>query len=411
MEAPSKVNHPKWNQLIACIHASDWQAVVAVAGGGSGAISQLLTVPGASRTLLEAIVPYAQTALDGWLGGPMKQACCEQTARAMAMAAWSRGRQLAPDADPCRLVGLGGTASLATDRPKRGPHRIHVAAQTAKVTRSITLKLQKGKRDRSQEESLAASMMLVSLAETLGLDATEITSEIQAQLDEQLLEGEHFKRCEQHADTAWTELLLAQRHCVFISPDDLDTENQVQAPVMPKVVFPGAFNPPHDGHRKMARIAAEQLGHRVAWELSVTNVDKPPLDFVEIAARLRLFQQLSADHQIILTNTPTFREKAELFPSCHFVVGIDTIARIADPRYYNNDPIRRDAALDKLIDSGCRFLVFGRLVLSPREDASEGRFQTLDDMQLPEQLLALCEGVSEEDFRADISSTELRTSQ
>ncbi len=377
--------------------------VAAITGGGSRAISQLLTMPGASRTVLEAVVPYAQAALDEWLGSPVEQSCNQQAARAMAMAAWTRARKLAPDGDPHRLIGLGGTASLATDRSKRGPHRIHVATQTAAATRVISWELQKGKRDRSQEETLAAYLLLVSLAEAIGQD----TSEAQAELDEQLLDGEHFERCEQHAPTAWTELLLGQRQCQFISPEGPGADDRVQAPVMPKVVFPGAFNPPHEGHCQMARIAAKQLGYEVAWELSVSNVDKRSLDYIEIAHRLQLLQQLSADSMIALTTAPTFREKAELFPNCHFVVGIDTIARIADPRYYHDDPAQRDRAIVALADSGSKFLVFGRQNLSrPLGDP----FQTLDDLLLPEQLLAICVGVPEEDFRADISSTELRVS-
>ena len=35
------------------------QLVVAVTGGGSQAIADLLTVPGASATVLEAVVPYS----------------------------------------------------------------------------------------------------------------------------------------------------------------------------------------------------------------------------------------------------------------------------------------------------------------------------------------------------------------
>src|SRR5205823_7907670 len=80
--------------LIEQIHKSGRQLVLAVTGGGSGAISALLQVPGASASVLEAIVPYAATALADWLGGRPDQYCSERTARAMAMAAVERARQL-----------------------------------------------------------------------------------------------------------------------------------------------------------------------------------------------------------------------------------------------------------------------------------------------------------------------------
>ena len=101
-----------------------------VTGGGTTALSRLLGVPGASRTLLEATIPYAQTALTAYLGNTPAQAASSQTARALAMAAFQRARQLtasqgatASDADQGRetpLFGLGASAALVTDRSRRG---------------------------------------------------------------------------------------------------------------------------------------------------------------------------------------------------------------------------------------------------------------------------------------------------
>src|SRR5262249_4183844 len=45
----------------------------------------------------------------------------------------------------------------------------------------------------------------------------------------------------------------------------------------PRSVLPGSFNPLHDGHLLLARVAEEMTGAPVAFEISVTNVDKPPL--------------------------------------------------------------------------------------------------------------------------------------
>ena len=50
-------------QLIDQIHDSPLMVVIAVSGGGVASISDLLLVPGASRTVLEAQVPYSFSAL------------------------------------------------------------------------------------------------------------------------------------------------------------------------------------------------------------------------------------------------------------------------------------------------------------------------------------------------------------
>src|SRR5262245_45817283 len=120
-------------ELTRLIHDSPHRAVIAATGGGARAISVLLAVPGASRSVLEAIVPYSSAALVEWLHGAPEQFCSSHTARQMAMAAYRRAERLrsAEDDATFPVVGLGCTASLASDRPKRGPHRVHVAAQTA----------------------------------------------------------------------------------------------------------------------------------------------------------------------------------------------------------------------------------------------------------------------------------------
>ena len=79
-----------WSRLIAETQASGRQAVLAITGGGTGAIAELLRVPGGSRLLLEAIVPYDPRALAEFLGAAAEQACSGETA--VAMAARARGR-------------------------------------------------------------------------------------------------------------------------------------------------------------------------------------------------------------------------------------------------------------------------------------------------------------------------------
>ena len=49
--------------LVEQIHNAPKMAVIAVSGAGAEALAWLLGVPGASRTVLEAIVPYGQRAM------------------------------------------------------------------------------------------------------------------------------------------------------------------------------------------------------------------------------------------------------------------------------------------------------------------------------------------------------------
>ena len=168
----------------------------------------------------------------------------------------------------------------------------------------------------------------------------------------------------------------------------------------PRCLLPGSFNPVHEGHRRMLATAAGRLGAGTgaaagaAFELAIVNPDKPPLSPEDTAARLAGF---AGDETVWLTRAPTFPEKARIFPGATFAVGVDTIARIAEPRYYGG---REGLARAIALLGRCRFLVFGR--------RAGTAFETLESAVLPEALRALCDGISEADFRADVSSTELR---
>lgn len=364
------------HELVDGIHAAGRGCVLALTGGGSQAIADLLMVPGASATMLEARVPYCETALSEWLGGTFDQACSESTARAMAMAAFERARQLST-ADPRTLCGIGVTASLVTTRPKRGAHRAFVAWQTAAATVSYACEFVKGRRTRIEEEDLVAQLVLRAVAEASGAANERPTSSTSE---------EPIVRHEKRAPNEWTELLLGERPSVACRPAD-----------GPRLVLSGAFNPLHDGHRQMAAAAAARCGLPVTLELSIANVDKPTLDFIEIDRRLASL----SNFPVLLTRAATFAEKAGLVPGAIFVVGADTIARIADEKYYGGGHRQRSSAIAAIAAKGCRFLVFGRVV--------NGQFRLPSELSLPSQLRGLCDEVCEAEFRQDISSTELRS--
>lgn len=364
--------------------------VIAVTGGGSGAISALIQTPGASRAVLEAVVPYSLPALVDWIGGKPDQACSAATARAMAMASFIRARRLAPEADPLLLVGIGFTGSLATDRPKRGERRIHLAAQTADRTEVHSLSLHDVAATRAEDEATSTATLLWLTARACGVD---VGDGFQHAGDQSLSRVEA-------APPVWTELLLSQRRLAILNSAATETGYEADETRPLPIVFPGAFNPPHAGHLRMAANAEERLGQPVAWELSIANVDKPPLDFIAIRDRVDALRAADRQRPIALTSAPTFREKAALFPGATFIVGADTLSRIAEPRYYGGDAAQRDAAVAEIAGLGCRFLAFGRTV--------DGRFQSLADLALPPELRALCDDVPAEQFREDLSSTALR---
>lgn len=373
------------DELIRAIHGSGYQLVLATTGGGASAIGDLFRVPGGSASVLEAVVPYSWNSLVDWLGGQPDNACSSRTARAMAMAAFQRARALAESNTPIsKLLGIGCTASLASDRPKRGTHRFYIAFQGHSFTGCFGWELTKGERTRAEEERVVCDLLL---------HFTAFFARVSPAMQQEPLANLRPIASESaDARPAIRELLVGAAEKFAVQFDSL-------AATAPRVLFPGAFNPLHAGHRHMAQIAQTRLHEKVAFEISVTNVDKPPLDYYEIEHRLQGFDR---GDQVWLTRAPTFVEKAALFPGVTFLVGADTIRRIADEKYYGGSVNARDQAVAALAAHQARFLVFGRL--------QGEHFETLASLPLPEPLRQLCEEVPEADFREDLSSTALRTS-
>ena len=373
-----------WRQTISASHGSGRKALLAITGGGSGAIGALLRIPGGSRLLIEAQVPYDEQALAAFLGFSPAQASSADTAIAMARAARARAALLVPAGSD--LVGVGATAALVSDRPRRGEHRFHIACATAAGVAHCTGVLAKGRRDRAGEEDLVSDAIVLFLAQACGVAAPSP----RVLLDP----DEHYAEMAVVGANGIDRLLAGETDRVTILPDG---QTMLSVPGS-FVLLPGSFNPVHEGHLLMARVAEEIRQQPASFEISVTNVDKPPLTGETVRQRLTQFAWKAS---VELTRAPTFLEKSRLFPNTTFVIGADTAERLVAPKYYGNDMDRMLGALDEIAGSGGSFLVAVRI------DAT-GRVRVLNDIAVPRRYADLFTEIPESRFRLDTSSSEIR---
>jgi hypothetical protein len=145
---------------------------------------------------------------------------------------------------------------------------------------------------------------------------------------------------------------------------------------------------------------------------------------MEVERRVNIFtslprQEMPRDWAVMLTNAPLFSQKtdilAELIPNnrlenepssrtMSFVLGTDTMVRIINPKYYDNSREKMLAALMDMKEKGVHFIVGGRL-----EPGTNNYMNGKDEVSsLPLEVQEMFTLLPEDEFRMDISSTELR---
>ncbi|KAF7131578.1 hypothetical protein RHSIM_Rhsim09G0103900 [Rhododendron simsii] len=388
--------------LAEAIHSSPTQAVLHLSGGASQALGMLMSVPGASNTVLECLIPYSRMSMIQLLGKVPNQFVSRQTAEEMALVAYNRALKISKPGSP--VLGVGFTGSLVTSRPKLGDHRFHLSTRTSNRLWISTVTLAKGLRNREQEERVS-SHVLLKVGDPWGMNAS-IYIEMLAIADackvpetfvSELTEDEVPNECEEHFDeNQELEQLLSGKICFKVYPFSTETPT---SDMERKIILSGSFNPLHEGHVKLLEVAASIFGDGYpCFELSAVNADKPPLTVSQIKDRVKQFEKVGKT--VIISNQPYFYKKAELFPGSAFVIGADTVVRLINPKYYGGDYEKMVETLAGCKRTGTVFLVGGRNV--------DGVFKVLEDFEIPEELRDMFIPIPPESFRIDISSTEMR---
>ncbi|AKB21496.1 hypothetical protein [Methanosarcina sp. WH1] len=405
------------------VHESPFKVVLAITGGGAEILGELLRHGSGSATVLDAVVPYSTDAMDRFLGRKPEKYCSEKTARLMAMVAYQRALRLSKGsggpADP-EVIGIGATCKLKAANEREGrKHEVHVAIQSTRETGVCTLELA-ADRTREEEEKIAALLIFNVLARHCGVPEIDLQDGIGAAEERRKRTGKEGEEVieeviEKYDSVSWVVgNLLKQQSCipesscktagmarinlneVKASEEIKPNETKPEKPEEIKLVFSGSFDPCHKNHVFMAMCASKEYNAPVHFEISLTNVDKPPIDFISLSQRLDSLRKYKGEAfmgGVCLTNAPLFLQKADLFPNSTFIIGADTFNRLFDAKYYGGT-VDTPAILKHFKEKNVRFMVFHRKSI---------------ELSINPEVLDFCEIIPVDEYEDDgTSSREIR---
>jgi nicotinic acid mononucleotide adenylyltransferase len=287
------------------------KVVAAITGGGAKWVGDTLARGGLSPYFLEATVPYSMESLDSYLGRRPDKYCSADTACQMAMRAFERARQLAPNESVDNLIGLGVTASLYKDKQREGRvNKIFVATQYIERTSVDTYVLLD--ENRQLQEEWAARI----IGHCCPFDISDFIK---------YLPPEHIQFEDRKIIGAGPFQCLYEDKCDFMFAN---SERGADDASKRKIIFSSSCNPFHNGHKAMIDYARKNNpGVDIYCELSILNYEKPKVHYISLDERLRSVPAgLFTD--TIVSTLPTYLKKAEAMPNTTFAIGSDTLNRI-----------------------------------------------------------------------------------
>lgn len=343
-------------------------------GAGAGLQKLLWDVPGISKVLVGAEFPYAPEATDRFLGFKPASYCSQETAVHLALEAYFRAFQ--PGAGPA--IGLGLTASVASTEAHRGEHRVHVATISDHWCQLYSATLEKGSGE-------AQRRLDGLLSDALGLYALRNSSSDNWQPTGFLKELPDSLPSFTKVNAEAVAL-----QCILEYPLWTPSGKRQQVPTNGNglTLFPGAFNPPHDGHFWMAK------EHQAIFHITINPPHKPALTAAQMLQRAKMLEGFP---RLFTKDDPLYLDKARRFPGAKILIGVDAVERMLDPKW----GVEITPMLEEFRRLGIKFLVADREL--------DGKVITLDDLKdAPKDL---CERILRPAQHLTMSSTKVREAQ
>lgn len=361
---------------------------VIATGGGAGLQQELWKVPGSSAYLSGASFPYSTEEQVELLGFTPEHFCSEDAAIDLASAAYMKAFNYGGK----KPVGLGITATVASEKEHRGDHRVHACIITDDKVLTYHYKLIKGvgEHRRYLDGGSCDDVGFYMLLDTLGVGINPEGTTAEA--------GFHMLHCEDATEKALARFMLRP---VFL----MDGKRYPNLDSLSKFgLMPGAFNPPHEGHFGMADSFYKETNIRPVFEISAKTPHKEPLKVQDMLKRAKM---LRGRDVIFTVGLPYYLDKAKAYPGKPFVVGADAMVRMLDPKW----GMDITDMLYEFLSLKTKFYVAERLINGKEVEAADIVEEVADFLteEYDETNLDLAYDLIEDlEGRWDISSTDIR---
>lgn len=350
---------------------------IVATGAGAGIQQELWKIPGSSAYLSGASFPYAQEEQEELLGFMPEHFCSEEAAIDLASAAYMKAYKFGGKSP----VGLGLTASVASEKEHRGEHRYFACIMTTNQVLLVGNTLEKGVglEKRLEDGQECDDDAVVLLLETLKIIA-------------------HNPGLSHLHSLSVKDVSIQAMERLFKRPFFTAGGKRYQALTNSKsyALMSGAFNPPHEGHFGLSDQVQDEYGKKVVFEITALPPHKEALMVQDLLQRAKLLQGYD---RLFTQSYPMYLDKAKAFPGIPLVMGADAMLRLLDPKW----GVDIDTTLNTFAKLKTDLYISGRLI--------GDKFITANDI-----LTSLTHEQSNKHFnmikpiygRWDISSTQLR---
>lgn len=319
---------------------------VIATGAGAGLQSQLWEVPGSSAYLSGCSFPYTGEEQEELLGFMPEHFVSPEAAVDLASAAYMKAYKFGGK----KPIGVGLTASVASEKEHRGDHRVDICIMTDEKVHLFHKILEKGTGEskRRDDGKTCDTLSFFLLLEAIGIAETDSVLKFTADAAE-----------------------LA-RNRFFLRP--FFAANGKRLGDMPKgkyALMSGAFNPPHEGHFGVADAAMDKYHQKAVFEVTA---DPPHKDALTVQTLLQRAKLLQGRDRLFTTQLPFYIDKARKYPGRPLILGADAMIRMLDPKW----GLDIGDMLAGFYDLGTKIYVSGREI--------DGNFTTceniIDDIQV-----------------------------